>query len=122
MSTSESRVQKSRRISVGREIFDLKWNKEHLLVFPDGGVERLGVYAKEGDEEEANAGGLPAAAPAVLQPGDKLLESWICDTKGTDTRTSLTSIYFFLGFASGRRTNYTFCQGCRQGCDALWNI
>jgi hypothetical protein len=81
VSAAESRVHKSRRVTIGREIFDLKWHKDHLVVFPDGGVERLGLFAKEGEEEEEEDRKVQTT-PAVLLRGDKLLESWICDNKG----------------------------------------
>ena len=83
-SATESRVQKSPRLKVGREMVDMKWhNKDHLIIFPDGGVERMGVFAKEEAEEE-EGGGVRQPAPPVLMPGDKLLESWVCDNKGNN--------------------------------------
>jgi hypothetical protein len=82
VNSTESRVIKSRRVSLGREIFDLKWEKDHLVIFPDGGVERLAVYERnDGEMEEGEEVERSAPAP-LLQAGDQLLESWICQNKG----------------------------------------
>ncbi len=84
VNSSESRVIKSRRVSLGREIFDLKWEKDHLVIFPDGGVERLGVYERKEGEMEEGEEEVERSPPApLLQAGDRLLESWICQNKGT---------------------------------------
>ncbi len=83
VNSTESRVIKSRRVSLGREIFDLKWEKDHLVIFPDGGVERLAVYERQEGEMEEGEEVVERSAPApLLQAGDRLLESWICQNKG----------------------------------------
>ncbi len=96
VNSKESRVIKSRRVSLGREIFDLKWEKDHLVIFPDGGVERLAVYERKDGEMEEGEGEMERSASApLLQAGDRLLESWICQNKGRSYKCT-----FFLDISS----------------------
>lgn len=83
VSAAESRVQKSRRLNVGREIYDMKWHKDHLVVFTDGSVERLGVYETEKEEEAEAVSSESGSNPtATLLAGEKLRETWISSFKG----------------------------------------